>query len=497
MKELKPINLEDLPNLPERWCWINFYSVIRKIKRGPSLKCNQDGRGIRYITSGNLENGKVNLKKDFKFLERFNEIDRCKLLPGDLILNCVNSLEQIGKFVVFEASHGEAIVGFNNYALELNLDMVLPKYINFVCQSKFFRRQIYFMIKRAVNQVSFATDELERIAIPLLSISEQRRIVSKLEELFTKLDAGIEYLKKNQILLKQYRQSVLKYGFEGKLTEEWRSNSIIPFDDSILRGIEKEQIDKKLEGVNVSKLPKLPSLWKWVKLGDVYNITMGQSPPGNCYNYEGNGMPLLNGPTEFGETYPTTVQWTNKITKISEKNDLLICVRGNTTGRMNWSNQKYCIGRGLASIRPKFPTVNNKILFFFLQMKTKELISNTTGSTFPNLTRDKLTNFLFPLIPNDEQIYIVNDIEKKISIIKNMELIIKHHLTYLIKLRNSILKYAFEGKLVPQDPTDESAEILLDKIKRERESTIPIKKEKSKITKKKSIDIDNKQMRLM
>ena len=109
---------------------------------------------------------------------------------------------------------------------------------------------------------------LNTILFPLPSLNEQKRIVSKLEELFTKLDAGIEYLKKNQILLKQYRQSILKHAFEGKLTEDWRSNSIIPFDDAILRGIEKEQIDKKLEGVNVSKLPKLPSLWKWVKLGD-------------------------------------------------------------------------------------------------------------------------------------------------------------------------------------------------------------------------------------
>ena len=75
-------------------------------------------------------------------------------------------------------------------------------------------------LSRMLNLTS--VKDLKKIIIPIPPFNEQKRIVFKLEELFTKLDAGIEYLKKNQILLKQYRQSILKYAFEGKLTEKWR-----------------------------------------------------------------------------------------------------------------------------------------------------------------------------------------------------------------------------------------------------------------------------------
>ena len=176
---------------------------------------------------------------------------------------------------------------------------------------------------------------------------------------------------------------------------------------------------------------------------------MGQSPPGNSYNKNGKGMPLLNGPTDFGKQYPIPTQWTTKVTKISEKDDLLICVRGNTTGRMNWSERRYCIGRGLATIRPKFHQIDRRILFFFLKMKTRELLSNTTGSTFPNLTKDKLNKFPFPLIPLDGQINSGEELERQFTIIDNIEKIVTQNRIYSMKFKENILKITFKGNLVP------------------------------------------------
>ena len=78
---------------------------------------------------------------------------------------------------------------------------------------------------------------------------------------------------------------------------------------------------------------------------------MGQSPKGENCNNTRQGIPLLNGPTEFGQNCPDPIQYTTEIRKKCLKHDLLFCVRGSTTGRMNWADQEYAIGRGLALIR--------------------------------------------------------------------------------------------------------------------------------------------------
>lgn len=84
-----------------------------------------------------------------------------------------------------------------------------------------------------------------------------------------------------------------------------------------------------------------------VKLKEVAVINMGQSPAGDTYNMLAMGTPLLNGPTEFGLSHPTISVWTTAPAKTCRKGDLLFCVRGSTTGRMNWADREYCIGRGI------------------------------------------------------------------------------------------------------------------------------------------------------
>src|SRR5690606_36252696 len=88
-------------------------------------------------------------------------------------------------------------------------------------------------------------------------------------------------------------------------------------------------------------------------LSDVCDIVMGQSPAGEMCNTSGVGIPLLNGPTEYGPHHPTPVQFTTDARKFAKAGDLLFCVRGSTTGRMNWADRDYAIGRGVAAIRHK------------------------------------------------------------------------------------------------------------------------------------------------
>ncbi|EKN3395852.1 restriction endonuclease subunit S [Yersinia enterocolitica] len=147
-----------------------------------------------------------------------------------------------------------------------------------------------------------------------------------------------------------------------------------------------------------------------VPLSQIAEIVMGQSPKGEEVNNKGIGLPLLNGPTEFTERYPIPVQHTAYAKKTSLPGDILFCVRGSTTGRMNYSDQKYCIGRGLAAIRGRngYPTPYIKAV---LEAYLPELLAAATGSTFPNVSKDLINNILVEVLPVANACYISKFIE--------------------------------------------------------------------------------------
>ncbi|WP_145476935.1 restriction endonuclease subunit S [Yersinia similis] len=147
-----------------------------------------------------------------------------------------------------------------------------------------------------------------------------------------------------------------------------------------------------------------------VPLSQIAEIVMGQSPKGEEVNNKGIGLPLLNGPTEFTERYPIPVQHTAYAKKTSLPGDILFCVRGSTTGRMNYSDQKYCIGRGLAAIRGRngYPTPYIKAI---LEAYLPELLAAATGSTFPNVSKDLINNILVEVLPVANACYISKFIE--------------------------------------------------------------------------------------
>lgn len=126
------------------------------------------------------------------------------------------------------------------------------------------------------------------------------------------------------------------------------------------------------------------------QLADIAEIVMGQSPEGEACNTVGNGMPLLNGPTEFGGHHPTPAQYTSDARKLAAKGDILFCVRGSTTGKMNWADRPYAIGRGLAAIRPKHGVDTAHYVRAVIEAGLSQLLQAATGSTFPNVSREQL-----------------------------------------------------------------------------------------------------------
>ncbi len=139
------------------------------------------------------------------------------------------------------------------------------------------------------------------------------------------------------------------------------------------------------------------------KIGRIANIIMGLSPSGKTYNREGVGLPLLNGPTEFGTFYPNCTLFTTDSKRECKQGDLIFCVRGNTTGRMNWADRKYSLGRGVCGIRGE-SWIDTKYIKYCLEMLLSELLQMAGGSTMPNLTQAAIKQFPIPYPPHRSKI---------------------------------------------------------------------------------------------
>ncbi|RTQ47201.1 restriction endonuclease subunit S [Hymenobacter gummosus] len=150
--------------------------------------------------------------------------------------------------------------------------------------------------------------------------------------------------------------------------------------------------------------------WTVQKLSDIATLVMGQSPTGETCNTVGVGYPLLNGPTEFGSYSPTPTQYTTSPSKFAQPGDLLFCVRGSTTGKMNWADREYAIGRGLAAIRHKGGLVYQPLLRKIIENNLKTILAQATGSTFPNVSRQQLLDLEVAMPPAHEQLTIANAI---------------------------------------------------------------------------------------
>ena len=157
--------------------------------------------------------------------------------------------------------------------------------------------------------------------------------------------------------------------------------------------------------------------WPLVKLGDFCEIVMGQSPSGTTYNKDGNGVPLINRPGEFGpEAFSETLinQFTTAPTKMCQKGDLILCVRGSTTGRMNIAGYSGCIGRGVAAIRSR---TSQKWVNYVIHTLREQIYRLGSGSTFPNVSRKSIAEIPIPVPPSYVQEKLVKEFEAERAVV--------------------------------------------------------------------------------
>ena len=168
---------------------------------------------------------------------------------------------------------------------------------------------------------------------------------------------------------------------------------------------------------------------EYLRLKDVCDINMGQSPASDSYNDDGNGVAFFQGNADFGDRYPVTRKWCSAPTKMAQPGDILISVRA-PIGAINCAKEECCIGRGLAAVTPDRDKVSPDFVFWLLKGKKEELNSKGTGSTFKAISRKVLEEILVPNVDLKEQFKYAEILEKMYFVQKLQ----KQELKYLNKL---------------------------------------------------------------
>jgi len=453
--------------IPKEWIQTKLEHVINKMCNGLTKRQNKEGKGFTVSRIETISMGRIDYNK-VGFVENVSEevIEKYKLIVGDILFSHINSDFHLGKTAIVNSTRKELLHGMNLLLIRVNRNILIPLFLHYLFNYCRYAGSFIKIAQHAVNQSSLNQAKLKNLDVTLPPLPEQQKIVEKIEELFTKLDAGVEALKKVKEQIKQYRQSVLKSAFEGKLTADWRQRML----NDELRVLNEKENNSKLKN-----LPELPEGWKWKEFKEVTEIVLGQSPPSSTYNNEGLGLPFFQGKAEFQELYPEIKKWCSSPKKIAEKGDVLISVRA-PVGPTNISPAKSCIGRGLAAIKPN-EQITSKYILYICRAFKNDIAKESTGTTFKAITGSQLKSFKFPYAKIDEQQKIVEEIEKRFSIADEVEKTVDKSLEQAEKLRQSILKKAFEGKLTEkwreQHPElvsgENSAEKLLEKIKKEKE----------------------------
>jgi type I restriction enzyme S subunit len=182
-------------------------------------------------------------------------------------------------------------------------------------------------------------------------------------------------------------------------------------------------------------------------LSEVAEVVMGQSPPGATCNRTGIGLPLLNGPTEFGSVFPVPAQWTTAPTRTCRAGDILICVRGSTTGKLNRADREYVLGRGIAAIRARLSRQDTECIYVAIRQRLADLLQRTTGSVFPNLSRNDLESFLIPWPEQGQQSSVSELLYSLVNLAGGCE----RANQVLAELRDTLLPRLISGELRSRD----------------------------------------------
>ncbi len=497
--------------LPRGWVWSTVGEVGEvNLGRQRSPKNRSAEYPTKYIRAANLTWEGIDLTEVLEMDFKPHEREVYRLRQGDVLLSeASGSADQVGKPAVWRLEEGEYC--FQNTVIRFRSQEIIPDFAKFVF-SHYARNGVFARVAKGIGIHHLGADRLSAIPFPVPPVAEQHRIVAKVEQLLSDLDAAVAALERVRVKLKRYRASVLKAAIEGKLTEEWRARHPRTEPATILldrilkerrcRWEEAQSIkfaEARMEppknwlgkyqepkGPGSSGLPKVPEGWCCVSLGQLlHGIEGGKSF--KC-------LPRKAMLDEWGVIKVSAMTWgtfledeqkaipshVNFDPSDEVKPGDLLLSRSNTAELVGATVfVEECRPRLLLSDKSlrlvACESLDQRWLHGALSspVARRQLSRMATGTSnsMRNVSQDKIESVIIPLPPLAEQKRIVVEIEGRLSVLDQFAAQVGANLKRASRLRQSILKRAFEGRLVPQDPTDEPADKLLERGQAVRNGT--------------------------
>lgn len=398
--------------IPSNWCWIRLLeSFVNKTDSKKKIKQKD------YLEEGN-----------------YPIVDQGRDLIGGYT-NDDKLIIYIKKPIIVFGDHTRCIkyINFDFVQGADGTKILEPKKI-------FLEKYFYYAFKN-INIPSLGYRRhypmFNKLKIQIAPINEQQRIVNRIESLFVKLDRAKELIENTLAQFEQNKMAILHKAFTGELTVKWRKENNIN---------EKNFFNK-------------------VKLKNVIKLISGRDVSVSLCNDKSIGIPYILGASNIKDNKFFIERWIENPVVVSEKNDILLSVKG-TIGKLYLQKEeKINISRQIMALRA-LNELNTHYLYYFLLRECERLKFEGNG-LIPGISRKDILdlNILLPTLEEQQEIVnILDNLLAKYNKIKNLE----QQLEKIELLKKAILAKAFRGELGTNNPDEESAENLLKEILAEK-----------------------------
>lgn len=488
---------------PRGWAFCAIDSIASEVEPGfPTGKHNQDQRGTPHLRPMNINRyGRL----DRSIMKYFEGAAPKLLREGDVLFNNTNSPELVGKTTYIPST---SELSFSNHMTKVSAKPGIdPRFlalqIHFLWMTGYFRH-------RCVNHVNQASipSNLLRHTVPVLvpPYGEQSRIADALDEMFSELDAAVEALRRAQAKLALYRASVLNAAVRGDLTTDWRRHhpDVEPASVLLRRILaerrqrwEQEQLArfkatgktppanwkakyKEPAAPDTASLSNLPETWRWASVAQIGLTRLGRqrAPKHHAGKFP---RPYLRVANVYEDRLDLSSVYSMNFTP--EEFAVYALLPGDIL--LNEGQSLELVGRSMLyggeipgacftntlirfrAVKPLLPAFAQMYFKACLRSHRFRLAARVT-TNIAHLGGNRFSNIEFPLPPMEEQEAIVERAEQQLAALNRMQAELELNFAAAVGMRQSILRHAFAGKLVPQDPNDEPASELLKRIAAQR-----------------------------